>query len=70
MAIAAASVRGTVGTGDRAGQRHRRVLKDPAQAVRTAPLCFASRGFSLHAATRIERRNPAALEQRKLTSVR
>ena len=45
------------------GKRLRRVLKDPAQAVRTAPLCFASRGFSLHAATRIEKRNAAALEQ-------
>ncbi len=28
-------------------------LKDAATGVRTAPLCFASKGFSLHAATRI-----------------
>ena len=52
-ALTAASVRGLIATGPRAGQRLRRVLKDPATGVRTAPLCFASRGFSLHAATRI-----------------
>ena len=52
-ALTAASVRGITATGERAGQRLRRVLKDPATGVRTAPLCFASRGFSLHAATRI-----------------
>ena len=56
-AIAAASIRGAVATGERAGQRLRRVLRDPAQGVRTAPLCFASRGFSLHAATRIDAGN-------------
>ena len=52
-ALTAASVRGITATGARAGQRLRRVLKDAATGVRTAPLCFASRGFSLHAATRI-----------------
>ena len=45
-ALTAASVRGIVATGERAGQRLRRVLRDPATGVRTAPLCFASRGFS------------------------
>ena len=34
--------------------RVRRVLSDPADAVRTGPLCYASRGFSLHAATQIQ----------------
>ena len=52
-ALAAASVRGLTATGARTGQRLRRVLKDPATGVRTPPLCFASRGFSLHAATRV-----------------
>ena len=42
-ALTAASVRGLTATGARAGQRLRRVLKDPATGVRTAPLCFASR---------------------------
>ena len=62
-AIAAASIRGAVATGERAGQRLRRVLRDPAQGVRTAPLCFASRGFSLHAATRIDAGNLTSFEQ-------
>ena len=60
-ALTTASVRGITATGTRAGQRLRRVLKDPATGVRTAPLRFASRGFSLHAATRIagpDRRGP------------
>ena len=52
-ALTAASVRGLIATGARSGQRLRRALKDPATGVRTAPLCLASRGFSLHAATRI-----------------
>ncbi len=52
-ALTAASVRGLTATGAGAGQRLRRVLKDAATGVRTAPLCFASRGFWLHAATRI-----------------
>lgn len=30
-----------------------RLLSDAAQAVRSALLCFAARGFALHAATRI-----------------
>ena len=33
------------------------------QGVRTAPLCFAARGFSLHAATRVEGRDRRGLEQ-------
>ena len=52
-ALTAASVRGTIATGARTGQRLRRALQDSATEVRTAPLCFASRGFSLHAAIRI-----------------
>ena len=58
-ALTAASVRGLIATGARAGQRLRRALRDPATGVRTAPLCFASRGFSLHAATRIAGPDPA-----------
>ncbi len=62
-ALTAASVRGVVATGERAGQRLRRVLRDPATGVRTAPLCFASRGFSLHAATRIAADDRPGLEK-------
>ena len=40
-----------------------RALKDPATGVRTAPLCFASRGFSLHAATRIAGPDRRGLER-------
>ncbi len=62
-ALTAASVRGLIATGARTGQRLRRVLKDPATGVRTALLCFASRGFSLHAATRIAGRDRRGLER-------
>ena len=62
-ALTAASVRGITATGARAGQRLRRVLKDAATGVRTAPLCFASRGFSLHAATRIAGPDRRGLER-------
>jgi hypothetical protein len=58
-----ASVRGMVATGDRAGLRVRRVLSDPADAVREGPLCYASRGFSLHAATRIPAGDKDGLER-------
>jgi len=47
-------VQGQLATGAGAGQRVRRLLSDAAQAVRRASLCFAARGFSLHAATRID----------------
>ena len=62
-ALTAASVRGLTATGARAGQRLRRVLKDPATGVRTAPLCFAARGFWLHAATRIAGPDRRGLER-------
>ena len=62
-ALTAASVRGTLATGARAGQRLRRVLQDPATGVRTASWCFASRGFSLHAATRIAGLDRQGLER-------
>ncbi len=61
--LTAASVRGLIATGARTGQRLRRVLKDPATGVRTASLCFASRGFSLHAARRIAGRDRRGLER-------
>ena len=62
-ALTAASVRGLTATGARAGQRLRRVLKDAATGVRTAPLCFAARGFWLHAATRIAGPDRRGLER-------
>ena len=34
-----------------------------AEAIRTAPLCFSSRGFSLHAATRVEAEDRQHLER-------
>lgn len=49
-----ASIQGTVATGERAGRRVRRVLGDPAAGIRAAPLCFAARAFSLHAATTVD----------------
>ena len=61
--MTSASVQGLVATGKRAGMRVRRVLSDPADAVRTGPLCYASRGFSLHAATRIDAENKEGLER-------
>jgi Putative transposase len=60
--LTAASVRRMVATGDRAGFHVRRVLSDPEDAIRTGPLCFASRGFSLHAATRIAAGDKTGLE--------
>ena len=56
--ITAASVQGQIAIGERAGQRVRRRLADPEEGIRTGPLCFASRGFSLHAAP--PGRRPAA----------
>jgi len=61
--MTSASILGLVSTGDRAGRRVRRVLSDPSEAVRTGDLCFASRGFSLHAATRIAAGDKAGLER-------
>ncbi len=61
--ITAASVSNMVATGDRAGLRVRRILSDPAEGIRTGNLCYASRGFSLHAATRIEAGDKAGLER-------
>ena len=49
--MTSASIIGLVSIGERAGQKVRRVLQDPAEAVKTGPLCFASRGFSLHYVT-------------------
>ena len=61
--ITAASIQGQVATGERAGQRVRRRLLDPQEGIRTGPLCFASRGFSLHAATRVPAADRARLEK-------
>jgi hypothetical protein len=61
--LAAASVQGVVATGERAGRRVRRQLSDPEDGVRTGTLCYAARGFSLHAATRIEAADRRRLER-------
>ena len=61
--IAAAAVQGTVATGERAGQRVRRRLSDPEDGVRAGALCYASRGFSLHAATHVEADDRRRLER-------
>ena len=60
--ITAASIQGQVATGERAGQPVRRRLLDPQEGIRTGPLCFASRGFSLHAATRVPAADRTRLE--------
>ncbi len=52
-----------VASGDRAGRPVRRVLQDPAEGIKTGDLCYGSRGFSLHAATRIPTGNKAGLER-------
>ena len=62
-AIAAASIQGLVATGERAGRRVRRVPSDPAEGIRTASLCFASRGFSLHASTTVQADDRTGLER-------
>jgi hypothetical protein len=62
-AMTAASVQGLIATFERAGMRVRRLLSDPAAGIRTSNLCYASRGFSLHAATRVEGEDRARLEQ-------
>lgn len=61
--MTSASILGLVSTGERAGRRVRRVLSDPSEAVQTGDLCFASRGFSLHAATRIGPSDKVGLER-------
>jgi len=61
--VTAASVQGMIATGERAGMRVRRVLSDPAEGVRTGHLCYASRGFSLHAATTVSAGDRDALER-------
>jgi len=61
--ITAASIQGQVATGERAGQPVRRRRLDPQEGIRTGPLCFAARGFSLHAATRVLAADRGRLEQ-------
>jgi len=58
-----ASTNMNVAGGDRAGRPVRRVLQDPAEGIKTGDLCFGSRGFSLHAATRIPAGNITGLER-------
>lgn len=47
--LTAASIQGSLATGERTGQRIRRRLVDPHEGVRGGPLCFSARGFSGHA---------------------
>jgi hypothetical protein len=61
--ITAASVQGQIATGERAGLRVRRRLIDPEEGIRSGPLCFSSRGFSLHAATCVEAADRVGLEK-------
>jgi hypothetical protein len=63
--ISSASICGIIATGERVGQRVRirRTTLDPAVGVKTSDLCFASRGFSLHAARRVEAGDKAGLER-------
>jgi hypothetical protein len=61
--LTAAAVQGRLALGPHAGQRLRRVLADAGQGQRTAPLCFAARGFSLHAATTVAAPDRAGLER-------
>ena len=61
--ITATSVQGQVATGERAGQRVRRRLKDAAEGIRSGSLCFSSRGLSLHAATRVAAVDRSHLER-------
>jgi len=61
--LTAASVQGTQALGPQAGQRVRRLLTDPAAGQRTAPLCVAARGFSLHAATTVAAGDRQSLER-------
>ena len=50
-------------TGERRGERVRRRLVDLEEGIQTGPLCFASRGFSLHAATRVAGPDGSSLER-------
>jgi hypothetical protein len=61
--LTAASIQGTLATGERTGQRIRRRLVDPHEGVRGGPQCFSARGFSLHAATRVEAGERERLER-------
>jgi len=62
-ALSAASIQGQLATGPRAGHQVRRLLSDPSAGLRSGPLCFSARGFSLHAATRIEAEDRTGLER-------
>ena len=62
-ALSAASIKGQLATGPRAGHRVRHLLSDPIEGLRSGPLCFSARGFSLHAATRIAAEDRAGLER-------
>ena len=49
--------------GERAGRRVRRRFSDAEDGVRAGALCYASRGLSLHAATRVEATDRRRLER-------
>jgi hypothetical protein len=58
-----ASTKMQVAGGERAGRPVRRVLQDPSEGIKTGELCYGSRGFSLHAATRIPAGDKVSLER-------
>ncbi len=55
--------RALVATGDRAGRHVHQRLSDPEDGFRAGALCYASRGFALHAATRVGATDRHRLEQ-------
>jgi len=51
--ITGASIQHRIALGENAPNKVRRILQDPHEGQRTGHLCYASNGFSLHAATNI-----------------
>jgi hypothetical protein len=51
--ITGASIEHRIALGENAPNKVRRILQDPHEGQRTGHLCYASNGFSLHAATHI-----------------
>ena len=62
-ALSSASIRGQLATGPRVGRRVHCLLSDPIAGPRSGRLCFSVRGFSLHAAMRIEAEDRSGLER-------
>ena len=41
-----------------------KTVADPQEGIQSGPLCFSSRGFSLHAATRVTEGQPSEADER------